>query len=80
METVPIKISLLLNCDGGTENEMRAFMHTWQLDILGTFVRLCKSSDLLLHILLSYRQSKFRGSGLVKKHRTLERDSGLSNF
>ena len=48
------------------------------------FVWLWKSSDLLLHILVSHLQSKFIGSGLVKikKIRTPERGSGLigSNF
>ncbi len=48
------------------------------------FVWLRKSSDLLLHILVSHLRSKFIGSGLVKikKNRTSERGSGLigSNF
>jgi hypothetical protein len=43
------------------------------------FVWLRKSSDLLLHILVSHLESKFIGSGLVKlkKIRTSERGSGL---
>ena len=46
-------------------------------------VWLCKSSDLLLNILVSHLQAKFIGSGLVKiKTRTSARGSGLigSNY
>ena len=67
----PIVDFLLLGSASGNENETVGDMcieclHVVILDFEISCVCLRKSSDLLLHILVSHLQSKFIGSGLVK--------------